>query len=225
MILAAFSKHPHPRIEYGAGSSPLPRRERGYGPLNSTIIFKWARNGDGQPQGLPLRQVRLGLFSYQSPMSVATDTTNHENVGAIRESPLREIGRGLFSEENGLVPGTGNHKGCPYNRFAGACFRSNRSCRLSPTPPIMKMAVGEIGRGLFSEEWQLMLLSSPAPGQRPGMDSCLRRNDGVGVRRAIFRVMTVPELLSRQCRPPLPFAGEGWGEGKCLPLSARRGEV
>ena len=31
-------------------------------------------------------------------------------------------------------------------------FRRNRSCRLSPTPPIMKMAVGEIGRGLLSEE-------------------------------------------------------------------------
>ena len=24
--------------------------------------------------------------------------------------------------ENGLVTGTGNHKGCPYNRFAGAYF-------------------------------------------------------------------------------------------------------
>ena len=33
-------------------------------------------------------------------MSVVTDTTNHENgVRAIRESPLREVGRGLFSEE------------------------------------------------------------------------------------------------------------------------------
>ena len=31
-------------------------------------------------------------------------------------------------------------------------FHRNRSCRLSPTPPIMKMAVGEIGRGLLSEE-------------------------------------------------------------------------
>ena len=42
----------------------------------------------------------------------------------------------------------------------GQVLLSNRSCRLSPTPPIMKMAVGairesplrEIGRGLFSEE-------------------------------------------------------------------------
>ena len=37
---------------------------------------------------------------------------------------------------------TGDHKGRPYNRFVGVYFRSNRSCRLSPTPPIMKMAVG-----------------------------------------------------------------------------------
>ena len=28
-------------------------------------------------------------------------------------------------DENGLVPGTGNHKGCPNNRFAGAYFHSN----------------------------------------------------------------------------------------------------
>ena len=37
------------------------------------------------------------LFSEESLMSVVTDTTNHENGGrAIRESPLREIGRGYF---------------------------------------------------------------------------------------------------------------------------------
>ena len=35
--------------------------------------------GDGQPQGLLLRWVCWGLYSQQSFMSVATDTTNHEN--------------------------------------------------------------------------------------------------------------------------------------------------
>ena len=35
------------------------------------------------------------------------------------------------------------HKGRPYNRFVGVYFRSNRSCRLSPTPPIMKMGLGD----------------------------------------------------------------------------------
>ena len=30
---------PHPRIEYGAGSSPLPRRERGYEPLPLTNLY------------------------------------------------------------------------------------------------------------------------------------------------------------------------------------------
>ena len=28
-------RHPHPRIEYGAGSSPLPRRERGFSHADS----------------------------------------------------------------------------------------------------------------------------------------------------------------------------------------------
>ena len=30
---------------------------------------------------------------------------------------------------------------------------------------------------------------------------------------------TAQEPLSRKCRPLLPFAGEGWDEGKYLPLS------
>ena len=35
--------------------------------------------------------------------------------------PLRRVCRSLFSW---LAPGTGNHKGCPYNGFAGAYFHS-----------------------------------------------------------------------------------------------------
>jgi len=37
-----------------------------------------SRAEDGQPQGLPLQQVCRGLFSYQSLMSVVTDTTWNE---------------------------------------------------------------------------------------------------------------------------------------------------
>ncbi len=37
---------------------------------------------------------RPGIFSYQSFMSGATDTTNHENVSTQKK---------------------GNHKGCPYD--------------------------------------------------------------------------------------------------------------
>ena len=37
-------------------------------------------------------------------MSVATDTTNHENVSTQKK---------------------GNHKGCPYDGFAGGYFRTN----------------------------------------------------------------------------------------------------
>ena len=39
-------------------------------------------------------------FSSQSLMSVGADTADHENnVGAIRESPSWEVGRGLFLEK------------------------------------------------------------------------------------------------------------------------------
>ncbi len=58
----------------------------------------WGGIGEGQPQGLPLRQVGRGLISEESFMSVVTDTTNHDNGNrAIRESPLREVDRGLDS--------------------------------------------------------------------------------------------------------------------------------
>ena len=40
---------------------------------------------------------------------------------------------------------------------------------------------------------------------------------------------TVPRLRSGECKPPLPFAGEGLPRtrygGKCLPLSARRSDT
>ena len=35
------------------------------------------------------------------------------------------LAKATRGDENGLAPGTGNHKGCPYNRFAGAYFHSN----------------------------------------------------------------------------------------------------
>jgi len=31
----------------------------------------------------------------------------------------------VLGNEIGLATGMGNHKGCPYNGFAGACFHSN----------------------------------------------------------------------------------------------------
>ena len=96
---------------------------------------------------------------------------DHENGGK-GDSRIAPTGGwpGVFSEESFMQPcgctpwdenvcgaEAGNHKGCPYNGFAGSYFRSNRSCRLSPTPPIMKMAAGairesplrEVGRGYF----------------------------------------------------------------------------
>ena len=48
--------------------------------------------------------------------------------------------------ENGCGLEVGTHKGCPYNGFVGAYFRTNRSCRFSLTSPIMKMGAGpEVG--------------------------------------------------------------------------------
>ena len=54
-------------------------------------------------------------------------------------------------------------------------FQRNRSCRLPPTPPIMKMG--------------FCLPRHAVGGRGRGMDSCLRRNDGCGGAAAIFRGM------------------------------------
>ena len=53
------------------------------------------------------------LFSEESLMSIVTDTTNHENGvgdgnGQPQGLPLREVGRGLFSEES-LMQACGLH--------------------------------------------------------------------------------------------------------------------
>ena len=82
---------------------------------------------------------------------------------------------------------TGNHKGCPYDRFAGGYFQRNRSCRLSPTPPIMRVAAGRFanrpyGRLAGGIVSILMPLAAgyenwiPAPYQSTGQ--ALRGNDG-----------------------------------------------
>ena len=49
--------------------------------------------------------------------------------------------KATYGDENGLAPGTGNHKGCPYDGFVGAYFHRNRPCRLPPAPPNMKMGL------------------------------------------------------------------------------------
>ena len=51
------------------------------------------------------------------------------------------LAKATYGDENGLVPGTGNHKGCPYDGFVGAYFHRNRPCRLPPAPPNMKMGL------------------------------------------------------------------------------------
>ena len=123
---------------------------------------------------LPILFVAIAhVGCHQTPPIMKMDV-----VRAIRESPLREVGRGYFrrnhscslaacttSNEKVCGAEAGNHKGCPYDGFAGAYFRTNRSCRLSPTPPIMKMG----------------LAAASSRGRCRGLDSRLRGNDGVVV--------------------------------------------
>ena len=76
----------------------------------------WGGIGDGQPQGLPVRWAGRGVFSEESFMSAAADTTKHESGSrAIRESPLREDGRGMDSRPvswYGVTFFRGNDGGC-----------------------------------------------------------------------------------------------------------------
>ena len=53
-------------------------------------------------------------------------------------------------DENGLAPGTGNHKGCPYNKFAGAYFRTNdNTTKCSTDVRIRQMRVFRLSRTVF----------------------------------------------------------------------------
>ena len=84
-------------------------------------------------------------------------------------------------DENVCGAEAGNHKGCPYNGPAGAYFHSNRSCRLSPTPPIMKMAVRairesplrEVGRGYFQRNLSCSLAACTTSNEK-----CMRSGSG-----------------------------------------------
>ena len=99
------------------------------------------RTGGGQPQGLPLQRVCRGLFSYQSFMSVVTDTTNHENGGWSRRSRVAEVG-GWIPAYAGMTVWwlalvvTGGFQTRPYEcRLPGGYFQRNRSCRLVTCTP------------------------------------------------------------------------------------------
>ena len=148
-------------------------------------------------------------------------------VRAIRESPLREVGRGYFlrnrscsltacttSNENGCGPEAGNHKGCPYSGFAGTYFHTNRSCRLSPTPPIMKMAVRairesplrEVGRGYF-------LRNHSAVGR-----GYFLRNDGELVEFTVYS-----KRVGISYAKVTVLGSDGWGQAEFVRMSGRVG--
>ena len=74
--------------------------------------------------------VARSLFSQQSLMSVATDTTWNESRGraTTRVAPTTGLPAAIL-------------RGMTVWWLRGRYFRSNRSCRLSPTPPGMKGAL------------------------------------------------------------------------------------
>ena len=84
------------------------------------------------------------------------------------------------SNENVCGAEAGNHKGCPYSGFAGTYFHT-KFMSVSPTPPIMKIG----------------LASSSSHGRCRGLDSGLRRNDGVGVAlaRNSCRLLPTPPIM------------------------------
>ena len=56
--------------------------------------------------------------------------------------PVSWYGVTFFRGNDGVVSGTGNHKGCPYGRLAKGYFQRDRSCRLLLAPRIVKMGAG-----------------------------------------------------------------------------------
>ena len=85
------------------------------------------------------------------------------------------------SNENVCGAEAGNHKGCPYSGFAGTYFHTNRSCRFSPTSPIMKMGRGGSRTAPTGGYFQRNHSCSFAAAHR-GMKMCAER------RRATTRV-------------------------------------
>ena len=101
----------------------------------------------------------------------------------------------------------------------GGCFQRNRSCRLSPRPPIMQMAVGAIrewplrenGRGLFSGESLMSVVT----------DTTNHANGGRGDSRivptgkwtgAVFR-----GIAHVGCHRPTNHANGGRGDSRMAP--------
>ncbi len=56
--------------------------------------------------------------------------------------PVSWYGVTFFRGNDGVVSGTGNHKGCPYDGLAGGYFQRDCSCRLLLAPRNMKVGAG-----------------------------------------------------------------------------------
>ena len=129
----------------------------------------------GNHKGCPYDGLAGGYFDANPLCRVPPTPPTMEMAGAIRESPLREVGRGM---DSGPVSGygvtflrgndgraeAGNHKGCPYDGFGGGYFDANPLWRLSPTPPTMEMA----GANRESPLWEVGGVWIPAPYRGTG---------------------------------------------------------
>ena len=107
----------------------------------------------------------VGGYSRGNRSCRLSPTPPTMKMGLARASRVRGLDSGL-RRNDGLGwrgVGDGQPQGLPLRWVAGAYFRGNRSCRLSPTPPTMKMGLARASRVR-------------------GLDSGLRRNDGLGWR-------------------------------------------
>ena len=89
---------------------------------------------DGRNHGGRRERATTRVRRVPEPIFIAGLPMVGAGNGQPQGLPLRRVCRSLFSW---LAPGTGNHKGCPYNGFAGAYFhgwrRERATTRVAPT--------------------------------------------------------------------------------------------
>ena len=83
------------------------------------------------------------------------------------------LAKAKLGDENGLVPGTGNHKGCPYDWFAGAYFQRNHPCRLAVCTPRDENGERRLAEE-FDRQWRFEPVEESVACGPSGTPSCCR---------------------------------------------------